>query len=110
MRLNMTLFNTIIAAALLLVPLGPAAATTSITRTATVTKAVTVRTVTRRKIIRIVSHKAFHRRIYHARTVVFVRRFHPESCFLTPDLVVALNALGPYCDSPRGWRRVVARY
>lgn len=28
--------------------------------------------------------------------VVFVRRFHPEECFLTPDLVVALDAQGPY--------------
>lgn len=105
MRLTITLL-----AALLLIPLGSATAATSITRTVKVTKTVTVRTVTRRTIIRTVSHKALHRRIYGARTVVLVRRFHPESCFLTPDLVVALDALGPYCDSPRGWRRIVVRY
>ena len=94
-------------AALLLAPLGSAAAATSITRTVKVTKTVTVRTVTKRKVIRTVSHKAFHHHVSRARTIVFVRRFHPESCFLTPDQVVALNALGPYCDSPRGPRRVV---
>lgn len=105
MRLTMTLL-----AALLLIPLGPATAATHITRTVKVTKTVTVRTVTKRTIIRTVSHKAWHRHIYRARTVVLLRRFHPESCFLTPDLVVALNALGPYCDSPRGWRRIVVRY
>jgi hypothetical protein len=105
MRLSITLV-----AALLLVPLGSAAASASVTRTVKVTKTVTVRTVTTRKIIRTVSHRAFRRHVYRARTVIFVRRFHPESCFLTPDLVVALDALGPYCDSPRGWRRVVVRY
>ena len=110
MRFNKTLFNTMIAAALLLVPLGSAAATTSITRTVKVTKTVTVRTVKTRRIVRTTAHRAFHHRIYRARSVVVVHRFHPESCFLTPDLVVALNALGPYCDSPRGWRRVVVRY
>jgi hypothetical protein len=53
----------------------------------------------------------FHRRhVYGAHTVVFVHRFHPESCFLTPVQVVALDALGPYCDSPRGWHRIVLRY
>jgi len=107
---NTTLFNTTLLAALLLAPLGSAAATTSITRTVKVTKTVTVRTVTKRTIIRTASHRAFHRHVYRARAFVFVRRFHPESCFLTPDLVVALDALGPYCDSPRGWRRVVVRY
>jgi hypothetical protein len=109
MRSNLTLFNITIAAALVLVPLGSAAAAASVTRTVKVIKTVTVRTVTRRTIIRTVSHHALHRHIYRARTVVFVRRFHPESCFLTPDLVVALDALGPYCDSPRGWHRVVLR-
>jgi hypothetical protein len=114
-RFNIALLHTaflaaLFLAALLLVPPGSAAATTSITRTVKVTKTVTVRTVTRRTIVRTVSHKALHRHIYHARGIVFVHRFHPESCFLTPDLVVALNALGPYCDSPRGWRRVVVRY
>lgn len=100
-------------AALLVVPLGSAAATTKITRTVKVIKTVTVRTVTRRTIIRTASHQALHRhiyRLYRGRTVVFVRRFHPESCFLTPVQVVALNALGPYCDSPRGWRHVVVLY
>lgn len=105
MRLTLTLL-----AALLLIPLGSATAATHITRTVKVTKTVTVRTVTKRTIIRTVSHKALHRHIYRDRTVVLVRRFHPESCFLTPDLVVALDALGPYCDSPRGWRRIVVRY
>lgn len=97
-------------AALLAAPLGPAAAGARITQTVKVTKTVTVRTVTSRKTIRMVRHKAFRRYVYGARTVAFVRRVHPESCFLPPDVVVALNALGPYCDSPRGWRRIVVRY
>jgi hypothetical protein len=96
--------------AALLVPLAPAAATTSVNRTVKVTKTVTVRTVTKVKTVRTVKRKAFRRYIYGARTVAFVRRVHPESCFLPPDVVVALNALGPYCDSPRGWRRIVVRY
>jgi len=108
--LNTTLLNTALLAALLLVPLGSAAATTSITRTVKVTKTVTVRTVTVRRIVRTASHRTLHRHIYRARTIVFVRRFHPESCFLTPVQVVALDALGPYCDSPRGRHRVVLRY
>ena len=103
MRLKIALI-----AAVLLVPVGPAAATTSISRAVKVTKTVTIRTVTNVKIIRTVRRKAF-RRYYGARTVVFVRRIHPESCFLTPDVAVALSALGPYCDSPRWWHRVVAR-
>jgi hypothetical protein len=48
--------------------------------------------------------------LIYRRRVIFVRRFHPESCFLSPVAVVALNALGPYCDSPRGWHRAVIRY
>lgn len=105
MRLQIVLI-----ASLLLAPLGPAAAASSITRIVKVTKTVTVRTVTTRKTIRTDRRKAFHRYIYATRTVAFVRRNHPESCFLPPDVVVALNALGPYCDSPRGWRRIVVRY
>jgi hypothetical protein len=35
-----------------------------------------------------------------------VARIGPQSCFLMPDVVVALNALGPYCSSPRGLYRV----
>jgi hypothetical protein len=31
-----------------------------------------------------------------------VRRMGPKDCFLTPDEVVQLDALGPYCSSPRG--------
>ena len=99
----------LLVASLLLVPLGPAAAATSITRTVKVTKTVTVRTVTTRKTIRTVRRKAFRRHVYGARTVDLLRRFHPESCFLPPDIVVALNALGPYCDSPGGWHRIVVR-
>ena len=110
MKLNITLFNTMIAAALLLLPLGSVASAASVTRTVKVIKTVTVRTVTKRTITRTVSRKTLRRHIHGTRTVVFVRRFHPESCFLTPDLVVALDALGPYCDSPRGWRRIVVRY
>lgn len=105
-----TLFSTTLLAALLLMPLGAAAADLGVTRTVKVIKTVTVRTATGRTIIRTASHKTLHRHIYRARTVVFVRHFHPESCFLTPVQVVALNALGPYCDSPRGWHRVVLRY
>lgn len=112
MRLNIALMrlNIALMAALLLVPLGPAAATASITRTVKVTKTVTVRTVTTRKTVRTVRRRAFGRHVYGARIVAFARRIHPESCFLPPDVVVALNALGPYCDSPRGWRRIVVRY
>ena len=29
-------------------------------------------------------------------------RVWPQDCFLTPDLIVALDVLGPYCSSPRG--------
>jgi hypothetical protein len=97
----------------LLVPLGPAAATTRITRTVKVTKTVTVRTVTTRKIIRAGPREAFRLYAYRPYALVFVHRFHPETCLLTPDLVVELGALGPYCDSSRGWhrwRRVVVRY
>lgn len=108
--INTTVFNITIAAALLLLPLGSAAAAASITRTVKVTKTVTVRTMTTRRIVRTVSHRTLHRHVYRARTVVFIRRFHPESCFLTPVQVVALDALGPYCDSPRGRRRIVLRY
>jgi hypothetical protein len=31
-----------------------------------------------------------------------VARIGPQSCFLMPDVAVAINALGPYCSSPRG--------
>ena len=33
----------------------------------------------------------------------------PQSCFLMPDGVVALDALGPYCSSPRSPYRVRLR-
>ena len=33
----------------------------------------------------------------------------PQSCFLMPDAVVALDALGPYCSSPRSPYRVRLR-
>ena len=39
-----------------------------------------------------------------------VARIGPQSCFLMPDVVVALNALGPYCSSPRGPYRVAGSY
>jgi hypothetical protein len=32
-------------------------------------------------------------------------RLAPQDCFLLPDVSVAVNALGPYCSSPRGGRR-----
>jgi len=32
----------------------------------------------------------------------------PQSCFLTPDAVVELDALGPYCSSPRGSYRALS--
>jgi hypothetical protein len=106
MRLTILLMT-----ALLLAPLGPAAAAASVTRTVKVTKTIVVRTVTTRKTIRTVTRKVFRRHLYRgALAVAFVRRIHSESCFLPPDVVVAVNALGPYCDSPRGWRRIVVRY
>ena len=40
----------------------------------------------------------------------YVRRIGPQSCFLMPDVVVALNALGPYCSSPRGAYRLAGSY
>ena len=102
--------TTALIATFLVVPLGPAAATTSTIRTVKVTKTtVTARTETTRKAIQTVTRKAFRQHTYGA-TIAFVHRIHPESCFLPPDVVVALNALGPYCDSPRGWRRIVVRY
>jgi hypothetical protein len=33
-------------------------------------------------------------------------RIGPQSCLLMPDVVVAVNALGPYCSSPRSAYRV----
>ena len=110
MRLMTALINTTLMVALLLVPLGSATAATSVVRTVKVTKTVTVRTVTVRRIVRTASYRTLHHHVYGARAIVFVRRFHPESCFLTPVQVVALDALGPYCDSPRGRRRIVLRY
>jgi hypothetical protein len=44
-----------------------------------------------------------------ARTALVARK-GPQDCFLTPDIAVALNALGPYCSSPRGRRYRVAAY
>jgi hypothetical protein len=35
-----------------------------------------------------------------------VARIGPQSCFLMPDVAVAINALGPYCSSPRSPYRV----
>jgi hypothetical protein len=32
----------------------------------------------------------------------YVGPTEPQSCFLVPDVIVALDALGPYCSSPRG--------
>jgi hypothetical protein len=29
-------------------------------------------------------------------------RVWAQDCYLMPDVVVAVNALGPYCSSPRG--------
>ena len=45
---------------------------------------------------------------YHHRW--HVARIGPQSCFLMPDVVVALDALGPYCSSPRGSYRVSRSY
>ncbi len=41
-------------------------------------------------------------------TVVHVHRHlfwraGPQDCFLMPDVVVAVEALGPYCSSPRAY-------
>jgi len=117
MRLIAALFTV-----LFLVPIEPTAA--RVIQTVKVTKKVTVRTVTTRKIIRSSpqnAHYYVHRHpVYHVYRhpdfyvqrlrAIFVRRIHPESCFLSPLTVVELNAKGPYCDSPRGWHRVVVRY
>ncbi|MGD0076720.1 MAG: hypothetical protein ABSD31_20690 [Candidatus Binataceae bacterium] len=43
-----------------------------------------------------------------ARPALIARR-GPQECFLPPDVAVTINALGPYCSSPRGPRyRMVA--
>ena len=40
-----------------------------------------------------------------------IARRGPQDCFLPPDVAVTINALGPYCSSPRGPRyRVVTYY
>jgi len=39
-----------------------------------------------------------------------VRRVWPQDCFLMPDVVVALDALGPYCSSPRGYYHWMTRH
>jgi hypothetical protein len=38
-------------------------------------------------------------------------RLGPQDCFLMPDVIVAVDALGPYCSSPRGhYHRIVHRW
>jgi len=44
-----------------------------------------------------------------ARTAL-IARVGPQDCFLPPDVSVAVNALGPYCSSPRGPRYRVVTY
>ncbi len=39
----------------------------------------------------------------------YVARVELQSCFLMPDVVVALDVLGPYCSSPRGLYRIIKR-
>jgi hypothetical protein len=35
----------------------------------------------------------------------------PQDCFLMPDVIVAIDARGPYCSSPRGhYHRIVRRW
>lgn len=40
----------------------------------------------------------------------FVPRRAPQDCFLPPDVAVTVNALGPYCSSPRGARYRAVSY
>jgi hypothetical protein len=52
--------------------------------------------------------RVIHRR-HHYRYAFW--RIGPQQCFLTPDEVVMLDALGPYCSSPRGhYYRLVRRW
>jgi hypothetical protein len=47
------------------------------------------------------------------RKVLVIRRYArvwPQDCFLMPDVIVAIDALGPYCSSPRGYYRGYRRY
>jgi hypothetical protein len=37
-------------------------------------------------------------------------RVWPQDCFLMPDVIVAINALGPYCSSPRVYYHHDRRY
>jgi hypothetical protein len=38
-------------------------------------------------------------------------RAGPQDCFLMPDVIVAVDALGPYCSSPRArYRQIVRRW
>jgi hypothetical protein len=43
----------------------------------------------------------------HSRVLAW--RIWPQDCFLMPDVAVALDALGPYCSSPRGGRYHIIR-
>ena len=102
-------FTLALIAVLLFAPFRPTAANASVTRPVQVTKTVTVRTVITRKVIQTDKRKTFHRYV-HRHRVILVRRIHPESCFLPPDVIVALNAPGPYCSSVYGMRHLAVRY
>jgi hypothetical protein len=53
-----------------------------------------------------VSAGAAELRIVHRHTSW---RIWPQQCFLMPDVIVAVDALGPYCYSPRGHYHRIAR-
>ncbi len=38
------------------------------------------------------------------------RRAWAQDCFLMPDVIVAVDALGPYCSSPRGHYHWIVRH
>jgi hypothetical protein len=47
----------------------------------------------------------------HTRLVIHrYARVWPRDCFLMPDIIVAIDALGPYCSSPRGYYHHYRRY
>jgi hypothetical protein len=47
----------------------------------------------------------------HTRLVIHrYARLGPQDCFLMPDVIVAIDALGPYCSSPRGYYHHYRRY
>ena len=48
-------------------------------------------------------------RVYKSSHLYTFWRAGPQDCFLMPDVIVAVDALGPYCSSPRAHYRPIVR-